>query len=231
MVSTNFAKQFTKQGTFNSKPFWFCFTLLSSFISIGFNSANAGEFNHVINIGDPLPAFSNLPSVKGKTFSSNDFKEDILVLVSLSNNCPFSRGAEKDIVDLVNTFKDESVRVVGVSYNLHENDLMPAMKDRAKAKGFNFTYLRDDSQALGRALGTSVTPEFYIFDKERRLIYMGVMFDSPAMAQSEDKTVYMRGEITERYVDSAILRTLAGKDVSTTETKPYGCSVEYRRED
>lgn len=209
---------------------WFYFLLFALINSVSFNSAQAGEFNQIINIGDPLPEFSKLSSVEGKAFSSTDFQEDILVFVSLSNNCPFSRGAEQDIIKLVKQFEYQNVRIIGVSYNLHKNDLMPEMKNRAEKKGFNFTYLRDDSQALGRALGTSVTPEFYIFNKERKLIYMGLMFDSPAMAQGEDKTIYMRGEITQRYVESAILQTLAGKDVTISETKSYGCSVEYRRE-
>lgn len=220
----------TTRQTLSWNPLGFCLALFVSINILGLNSAKAGEFNHVISIGDPLPVFSNLPSVAGKTFSSENFQEDILVFVSLSNNCPFSQGAEQDIIDLVTKFSDQSVRIIGVSYNLHKNDLMPPMKIRAEKKGFNFTYLRDDSQALGRALGTSVTPEFYIFNKERKLVYMGLMFDSPAMAQSEDKTIYMRGEITQRYAESAILQTLAGEDVTVTETKPYGCSVEYRRE-
>jgi len=219
----------TKQ-TLHTNALGFCLALVVSINILGLNTATAGEYNHIISIGDPLPVFSDLPSVTGKTFSSKNFQEDILVFVSLSNNCPFSQGAEQDIIDLVTKFSDKTVRIIGVSYNLHKNDLMPQMKKRAEKKGFNFTYLRDDSQALGRALGTSVTPEFYIFNKERKLIYMGLMFDSPAMAQSEDKTIYMRGEITQRYVDSAILRTLARKKVTVTETKPYGCSVEYRRE-
>ncbi|MEX1033469.1 MAG: redoxin domain-containing protein [Cellvibrionaceae bacterium] len=187
----------------------------------------AGKFNSVIDIGDPLPAFENLPTVLGTALSSDDIKEDVVVLVSLANSCPFSRGIEKDLIALANKFKDESVQIVAMSFNINRLDQMPAMQERAAEIGFNFAYLRDESQKLGRALGTSVTPEFFVFDQDRKLVYMGLLHNSPAMEQEPGKSVYLRGEPKDFYVENAIASVLAGKKVDVGETSAYGCTVEY----
>jgi hypothetical protein len=122
--------------------------------------------------------------------------------------------------------KGQSVKVVAMGFNLHRGDLMPAMKKHARDKGFNFTYLRDDSQKLGRQLGTAVTPEFFVFNKDRKLVYMGLMHNSPPMAQGE-KVVYPKGEPTEFYVADAVKQTQRNKPVKVAETSPFGCTVEY----
>ena len=189
-------------------------------------TATAGKYNAVMSIGDSMPSFENLPTVSGTPISSSDLTEDIVVLVSLSNNCPFSRGIEHDLIAFVDSLKGQSVKVVAMGFNLHKGDQMPAMRKHAQDKGFNFTYLRDDSQTLGRQLGTTVTPEFFVFNKERKLVYMGLLHDSPPMAQG-DEVVYPRGEPTEFYVADAIKRTQKSKKVKIAETSAFGCSVEY----
>ncbi|MGQ9427096.1 redoxin family protein [Gilvimarinus sp. F26214L] len=189
----------------------------------------AGEYNAVLNIGDPMPEFSQLPTVSGDEISSSDIDEDVVVLISLSNTCPFSRGLEKDLLKLVNDNADKPVKVVGMSFNINHLDKMPAMQERAKEQGFNFTYLRDDSQELGRALGTSVTPEFFVFNKDRKLIYMGLLHNSPAMENGPNESVYLRGEPQDFYVQDAIDHALAGTEnqIKVRETSAYGCTVEY----
>jgi len=193
--------------------------------------ASAGQFNEVISIGDSMPGFNKLPTVEGRSISARDLDEDIVVLVSMSNNCPFSRGIENDLIDFVDSVKGQSVRVVAMSFNLHNGDQMPAMKQHARDKGFNFTYLRDTSQELGRALGTAVTPEFFVFGKNdgnqgRKLLYMGLMHNSPPMIQG-NKVVYPRGEPTEFYLADAIRALQQGDAVKQQETRAFGCSVEY----
>lgn len=189
----------------------------------------AGEFNSAIDIGDPLPAFTDLPTVDGATLSSEAIEEDVLLLVSMSNTCPFSRGIEKDLIALVDKFQDKSVKTIAMSFNINSRDKMPAMKQRAKESSFNFAYLRDDSQDLGRALGTSVTPEFFVFNKDRKLVYMGLLHNSPAMEQGPGEAIYLRGEPKEFYVENAINNSLAGteKQIEVRETSAYGCTVEY----
>lgn len=202
-------------------------TLALSLMSMTSLTLSAGEFNHVISIGDPMPTFKQLPTIADTTLSSADIEEDVVVLVSMSNNCPFSTGIEDDLIAFADSVKNQSVKIVAMGFNLHKNDLMPAMKKRAEEKGFNFTYLRDDSQKLGRALGTAVTPEFFVFNKARQLVYMGKMHNSPPMEQSGEK-FYTNGKPTEFYVADAVKHTLKNKTVKITETAPLGCTVEYK---
>ncbi len=189
--------------------------------------SSAGKFNSIISIGDPLPPFTHLPSVNGNTLSSDDIHEDFLVLVSLSDICPFSNGIEKDLIKLTKTLKKQSAKVIAVNYNMNKGDSLAAMQKRAKQLNYNFVYLKDSEQSLGRQLGTTVTPEFFVFNKDRKLIYMGLLHNSPAMTQGNNKSVYLRGEPTVFYVEDAINAALKNKAIPTTETRAYGCSVEY----
>ncbi len=189
--------------------------------------ALAGQFNAVADLGDPLPAFADLPATDGSTLSSSELTEDAVVLVFLANHCPWVRGMDADLVRLVDELEAESVRVVGVSVNLRDDDRLPAMREHGEKAGYNFTYVFDDSQELGRALGATRTPEYFVFDRERKLVYMGAIHDSPALETSDGSIDYTNGEPSTFYVRDAVRSALAGEAVAVGETRAHGCSVEY----
>ncbi len=188
---------------------------------------SAGKYNHVLNIGDAMPIFKDLPAVDGSTLSSNDLNEDVVVLVLLANHCPWVRGMDQDLVKLVDSQKGKSVKVVGLSVNHREDDRLPAMQEHAKTVGYNFTYVFDESQQLGRDLGATRTPEYFVFNKERKLVYMGLLYNSPAKMNSDGSIRHINGEVTENYAADAIAATLAGKQVENAETRAHGCSAKY----
>jgi peroxiredoxin len=190
-------------------------------------TALAGEFNTIVDIGAPMPAFSSLPATDGSKLSSSDLKEDVVVFVFLANHCPWVRGMDGDLVKLVKAFEGRSVRVVGVSVNHREDDRLPAMVEHAKANGYNFTYVFDESQEIGRTLGATRTPEYFVFDANRKLAYMGAIHDSPARQTGDGSISYTKGEPKEFYVQKAIDALLAGKKPDPAETRAHGCSVEY----
>ena len=190
-------------------------------------SLYAGKYNQIINLGDSLPAFTNLPGIDGTQLSSSDIKEDVLVMVILANHCPWVKGMDKDLVKLVDAFKGQSVKVVGFGVNLRADDRLEAMKTHAKKAGYNFSYVFDESQALGRALGATRTPEYFVFDKDRKLTYMGLLYNSPAKMNSDGSTRHINGEPSEFYVSDAITAILAGEAVTQAETRAHGCSVKY----
>lgn len=192
--------------------------------------ATAGKYNAVISIGDSLPTFENLPNTKGGTLSSSDLTADVVVLVSLANHCPWVKGMDGDLVKLAKQFSDESVSIVGMSFNHREDDRPAAMKDHAEKVGYTFDYVFDESQALGRALGAVRTPEYFVFNKERKLIYTGLLYDSPAKMNRDGSIKYTKGEPTEFYVADAINAALAGNTPVITQTKAHGCSVKYNQE-
>jgi cytochrome oxidase Cu insertion factor (SCO1/SenC/PrrC family) len=190
-------------------------------------ASSAAKYNQVVDIGAAMPEFDNLPATDGSTLSSRDIKEDVVVLVFLANHCPWVRGMDRDLIALVDKHKGRSVRVVGVSVNRREDDRLPAMKKHAAAVGYNFTYVFDESQNLGRKLGASRTPEYFVFDKGRKLVYMGLLHNSPASERSDGTVNYTKGTPTEFHVSDAINAALAGKAAPVSETRAAGCSLEY----
>lgn len=189
--------------------------------------AFAGKFNAVLSIGDHLPSFSGLPTADGTTLSSDDLKAPVVVLVSLANHCPWVRGMDPDLVKLASQFDQDKVRFVGFSVSHSDKDSLPAMGKHAKKNGYTFPYLYDESQQLGRRLGATHTPEYFVFDQDRKLVYSGLLYDSPARINSSGVPQHIAGEPTAFYVADAISATLAGKPVAVVETRAHGCSVKY----
>ena len=116
------------------------------------NALYGGKYNTVVDIGAPMPQFRNLPATDGTTLSSKDIREDVVVLVFLANHCPWVKGMNGDLVKLVDEFKGQSVRVIGVSVNLRQEDRLPAMKEYAARYKYNFTYVFDESGKLQHKL-------------------------------------------------------------------------------
>ena len=186
-------------------------------------------------IGSKAPEFS-LAGVDGKQYSLKDFADKkVLAVVFTCNHCPTAQAYEDRLIKLASDYGDKSVAVIAVSPNdpkavrLDElgysdmNDSYEEMKVRAKEMGYNFPYLYDgDTQAMSAAYGPVATPHAFVFDKDRKLQYVGRLDGSekPGTAQAED----MR---------KAIDAVLAGKPVQEPVTKTFGCSVKWsgKRED
>jgi thiol-disulfide isomerase/thioredoxin len=186
-----------------------------------------GKYNSTIDIGMKAPAFANLPATDGKTYSMSDFKEDVLVVVFLANHCPWVRGGEPDLIKLVNDNKGKSVRFVAVGINLRQEDTLPAMKVRVQQAGYNFLYLHDASQEIGRKFGATHTPEYFVLDKNRKVVYTGLLTNSPALLEGRSPR-YTNGPPSQFYVRDAIEAAAAGKTPAVTETRPQGCTLEYK---
>jgi len=189
----------------------------------------AGEYNRVMSVGDPLPRFGTFPATDNTVLSLNEVSEDVLVLAFLANHCPWVRGAEADLIKLADAMKARSVRVVGVSVNHRKEDRLPAMKEHASEFGYNFTYVFDESQDLGRKLGASRTPVFFVFDSARRLVYTGLLHNSPGQMRRNGSVHYTKGDPTEFYVKDAIEAALDGMAAPVPETRAHGCNIEYVR--
>jgi len=97
----------------------------------------AGKYNTIVEVGMKAPGFANLPGTDGKSYSLADFKEDVVVLVFLANHCPWVRGGDWDLINLVKEFKGKSVRVVGLlrlpTKRLPQSVWFPRAKGNRKA--------------------------------------------------------------------------------------------------
>ncbi|MDG2222568.1 MAG: thioredoxin family protein [Rubripirellula sp.] len=180
----------------------------------------AGEYNRVLSIGDPAPAWKELTAADGSKSSLIDLKsKSVIVVVFTCNTCPYSVDAEDRMIALQKAYQDRNVSLVAINVNKVEADLLPAMKQRAEEKKFTFSYLHDPTQQIAKQYGAVYTPEFYVLDQQRRVVYMGSLDDSP-----EGRNVAMR------YVELAIEAALAGQKPQISETIPIGCRVRYERE-
>jgi hypothetical protein len=113
--------------------------------------------------------------------------------------------------------------VVAINVNTNKDDALPAMKARAQKRKFNFTYLYDPSQAIARKYGAFFTPEFFVLDKDRKVVYSGAM-DNRAPP----------GDPKALYLAPAVESALAGTKVETAETSAAaGCKIKFNpnRED
>jgi len=184
----------------------------------------AGEFNKKITIGQKAPSFDGLPAVMKdheSTLAMSDLKEDVIVVVFLANHCPAVVANEDRIIDLANSYKGKSVKIVGISCTgapgLKEKDDIPAIKTRVKEKGYNYIYAYDESGKVGKAYNATVTPEFFVLDKDRNIQYTGLL----------DNSLFEETKATKSYVKDAVDAVLAGKTVEKTETRAQGCGLAY----
>jgi peroxiredoxin len=181
----------------------------------------AADFNKEVDIGDKAPDFTDLEGTDGKRHSLSDFAEARLVVVAFTcNTCPMAKSYEQRFIDFVRESQDRDVTFVAINCNTGPADRLPAMKERADERGFNFPYLHDAAQDVGRAYGATVTPHLFVLDKDRRIAYMGAFDDK------QDPTRAKR-----HYVRDAVEALLAGREPEITETRQFGCAIEYKTAD
>ncbi|MGC8750330.1 redoxin family protein [Hydrotalea sp.] len=204
------------------------FVILQTNVTI----ANRNTFSEhpTLPIGAPAPDFK-LPATDGKWYSLSSFKNaKILVIVFTCNHCPTAQAYEDKIIALTNRYKDKGVAVVAImpndpkSIRLDElgytdlSDSFDEMKIRAAEKHFNFPYLYDgDNQEVSKKYGPIATPHVFIFDAERKLRYSGRVDDTEKPGK------------TPKHTDAAnaIDEMLAGKPVTVSTTKVFGCSIKW----
>jgi peroxiredoxin len=179
---------------------------------------SAGKFNAQLSIGDNAPNWTDLPGVDGKRHSRADLERSPVVVVAfLCNHCPVASGYESRFKTFADKYRDRGVTFVGISVSRFPADSFDKMQQRAKDRQFNFAYLHDATQDVGRRYGATCTPHLFVLDRDRKIAYMGAFDDSPADAE----------KVQESYVKAAVDALLAGKPVEIRETRQRGCDIEY----
>ena len=174
-----------------------------------------------LKVGEKLVDF-NLKGVDDVFYSADSFKDKKLLLVVFScNHCPYVVACEDRMINLQAKYADKGLQIIAINSNnavKYPDDSFENMKVRAKEKGFNFLYLHDSSQAVAKAFGATHTPEFFLFDEKRNLIYTGKMDDN---WQDE-------GRVRSTYLVDAIDEYLEGNEISIPETYPIGCTIKWK---
>ena len=170
-------------------------------------------------LGEGAPAFA-LTGVDGREHALDHYDDaELLVLIQSCNHCPYVIAWEERMVGVQADYAGRGVRLVAVNSNdvaRSPNDSFERMTARAAERGFNFDYLYDPTQEIARTLGSQRTPEVFVFDRERRLVYHGAIDDN------RDESA-----VEHRYLRDALDALLAGERPSVAETPPVGCTVKW----
>lgn len=172
-----------------------------------------GSFNRVVQIGQAAPAWRDLPGVDGQKHSLAQIQTRLVAVAFVANHCVLCQFQEKELIQIQKDY-GKDLQLVAISISTSEPDLLPKMIERAKASGYNFPYLHDFSQDIGRHFGVTQTPTVFLVDQDRRIVYYGALND--------DQTPIKR-----HYLREALDATLASRPVKTPCTRSFGCGIRY----
>jgi hypothetical protein len=188
--------------------------------------ALAGASPLALSIGAPAPAAATTVKMKsavdGRSVSIADVRGTAGTLVVFTcDHCPFARGWERRIADLADTYAKKGVGAILINANdpaMYAVDGFAGMQARSKELGLRVPYVVDQTSAVARALGASVTPEAFLFDRNGKLAYHGAIDDN-----HRDPTA-----VKAHYLRDALDAVLAGRPAPVAETKGIGCGIKFR---
>ena len=173
-------------------------------------------------LGASAPNFC-LPATDGECYSLADFADAKILVISFTcNHCPGVIGTNPNLRDLAERFKGDGVVFVGINSNDAKNypDDSPAkMAEEVKSAGYTFPYLFDETQAVAKAYHAACTPDFFLFDRGRRLVYRG-QFDASRPGNGIP--------VTGQDLRAALEAVLAGVPTSTLQAPSMGCNIKWK---
>ena len=176
----------------------------------------------MLPLGTPAPDFA-LPDPTGKTVALADFAAaPALVIVFMCNHCPYVKHVRAGLARFGRDVRARGVAMVGINANDVTNypeDSPARMAEEARCAGYTFPYLFDATQAVARAYRAACTPDFFLFDAPRRLVYRG-QFDASRPGNGLPATG--------SDLRSAVEAVLAGKPVSANQKPSLGCNIKWR---
>ncbi|MGI9455285.1 MAG: thioredoxin family protein [Aeoliella sp.] len=176
----------------------------------------------MLPLGTPAPDFSLL-NVDGQTVSLADFADSpALVVAFISNHCPYVKYLADDFATFANEYLAKGAGVVAICSNDVANypaDSPEQMVAEAESRGYQFPYLYDETQEVAKAYGAACTPDFYVFDANRKLAYRG-QFD----ASRPDSGTPISGADLRAAVDAV----LAGNAPATDQKPSIGCNIKWK---
>jgi peroxiredoxin len=176
----------------------------------------------MVPLGTRAPDFS-LPDTAGKQVALGDFgKAPALLVMFICNHCPFVKHVRAGLAKLAKDYQPKGVAIVGINSNDIEHypdDSPEKMAEEARAAGYSFPYLFDETQEVAKAYRAACTPDFFLFDRQRKLVYRGQMDDSrPGNGVP----------VTGKDLRAALDAVLAGKSVAAGQKSSMGCNIKWK---
>ncbi len=176
----------------------------------------------MLPLGTIAPDF-RLPDTHGRTVTLADFNgKPALLVIFLCNHCPYVKHIRAGLAQLARDYQPHGVGIVGINANDVANypaDSPAKMAEEVKAAGYTFPYLYDESQAVAKAYRAACTPDIYLFDQARRLVYRG-QFDASRPGNGIP--------VTGSDLRAALDAVLAGQPVSAAQTPSIGCNIKWK---
>jgi peroxiredoxin len=176
----------------------------------------------MLALGTPAPQFTLPEPATGKTVSLDELRGPALVVTFICNHCPYVQHVAAGLAALGRDLADQGVAMVGISSNdvvTYPQDGPDQMAAEARRHGWTFPYLYDETQDVARAFTAACTPDTFVFDGERRLVYRGQLDDS---RPSNGLPVTAAG------VRAAVDAVLAGRSVDPDQRPSIGCGIKWR---
>lgn len=179
--------------------------------------------SNMLPLGTIAPDFSLTDTISDQLISLADIKGDIAtVIMFICNHCPFVKHVNEQLVKLGNDYLKHNVGFVAISSNdviNYPQDSPEEMKKTAHELGYPFPYLYDETQDVAKLYNAACTPDFYIFDKDLKLIYRGQLDDS---RPGNDKPV--NGKDIRQALDAVI----SGKVIDENQIPSMGCNIKWK---
>jgi peroxiredoxin len=176
----------------------------------------------MLDLGTLAPDF-DLPDPDGTRHRLDDLADtDALVVMFVCNHCPFVKHLRRGLAEFGRDYADRNVAVVAISSNdieSHPADAPERMREEAAAAGYVFPYLYDASQEVAKAYRAACTPDFYVFDGDRKLVYRG-QFDAARPGNAEP--------VTGSDLRAAVEAILAGRAPDEQQTPSIGCNIKWK---
>jgi len=176
-----------------------------------------------IQLGDHAPDFE-LKATDGKFYKRSEFSDEVMVVFFTCNHCPFVKGSDEVTRKTAEKFIPLGVKFIGInsnSANTIPEDSFQNMVMRMQKYQFPWLYLHDETQEVAKKYGALRTPHFFVFDKQRKLIYTGRGVDNPLDVV----------EMTTNDLERALNEHLEGKEISEPVTNPIGCNIKWEGKD
>lgn len=170
----------------------------------------------------PAPDF-RLPDTNGRIVSLSDFKDcPALLVIFMCNHCPYVQHIRSGLAQLARDYIPRGVGIVGINSNdveRYPDDSPAKMAEEVKEAGYIFPYLFDETQEVAKAYRAACTPDFFLFDRDRRLVYRG---------QFDDSRPGNGIPVTGKDLRAALDAVLAGKPVPTNQKPSMGCNIKWK---
>lgn len=163
-----------------------------------------------------------LPGIDGKTVSLKEFAGQPLLVVFMCNHCPFVIHIRDQFVQFAKEYQAKGLAIVAINSNdvtTHPDDSPQRMQEDARRYGYTFPYLYDESQEVARAYHAACTPDFFLFDRQHRLVYRGQFDDSRPQSG-----IPVTGEDLRRACDAV----LSGREVPADQKPSIGCNIKWK---